>query len=102
MIKTTMKKQDVTISPTSSPASAETSTSVLPGLAVTARECYAVTVTQTNDNHHYHQSAGPVFMAMMETIARLEAKIDELSRVVALTEKKHKKNKHAPKPAPGL
>ena len=102
MTETILKSQEVTTSPSLPPIPASTIASKLPELEVTANGCGNVTVTQTNDHHHYHQSAGPFFTALLETIARLEAKVDELSVALNSGRKKHKKTKRKPGSAVGL
>jgi hypothetical protein len=99
MNRSTPQGQDITLSPSLSPMPASTidnCSSITTGNCspiITANGCGAVTINQSNDHHHYHQNTGPIFTVMLETIARLEAKIDELSDLVVSMEKKQKKRK---------
>ena len=49
-----------------------------------------VTINQSTVHHHYHQINEPIITAMLETIARLEAKVDELTLILHSGRKKIK------------
>lgn len=73
------------------PAIAESMTIDSCSATITANNCRDV-ITQSKVSYHYHQSGGAIFTAMLETIARLEVKVDELSIAVNSMVKKPKKS----------
>ena len=76
-------------------ASAESITIGNCSATITANNCRDV-INQSTVSYHYHQSGGAIFTAMLETIARLEAKVDALSLAVNSVAKKPKESSTKP------